>query len=1210
MNSFTRQFLLIIFGLTLFVQLFGVQQNLPPNTDYNTFFQEAYTRYPLVPKGILEAVAWTNTRIRHVQPGQDQPSCTGMPAYYGVMGLVADGKGYFHNNLSMVSLLSGKSAQSIIDDPRSNILAYAAAFQYLMAAGQLDPNQPETTLPLLQALSELPDTANATQNFALHSHIYSVLNFLNQTEFQTAFTFPAWNIDLKTVFGAENYRVLRAHKITINNGNVQGNQTRYAPLPPLPAALTSADYPPAIWTPAASCNYSSRAGTPISAVTIHTIQGTYAGAISWFQNCAASVSAHYVVRSADGQVTQMVLESAKAWHVGSSNPSTIGIEHEGYVADAAWYTNPLYASTVDLVQDIANSGYGIDLRKTYYGPPSAGLQTLGTNCYKIKGHQHFPNQTHVDPGIHWDWDRFYKALNGTPPSTSLTTCSGNFSDTGGPNSNYSNQERQAWHIAPANATSLTLNFTSFNTEAGYDYLYIYDGPDHNGQFLGRFDGTNLPGPFTANSGEFYLEFRADCATTRPGWTGTYTCTTAPLTCGIPTALNHTNLNPFGATLNWTAPSSANSYEFRVRHSLNTTWETFTATTTTQVLTGLKANSLYLYQVRSLCGTATSTWIGGQFYTPAATDHTVNSCTGTFRDTGGNLAQYQNYEDYTYTIAPTGAGSITINFTSFDVEANYDFLYIHDGNSTAAPLIGTYTGTNSPGTVTSSGGAITLRFTSDQATVKNGWEANWTCSSNLAPIAAIAPVSEWYADDFTAQFTDTDNSNSGIALRFYQALEHDGTAWTCNRDNGFLFETFDNGFSNWTTGAGNAYILNNNLHQADTNTTNTNVYIDVAQGAASAWLYTFSARLWAGSSNRRFGIHIFADNPTATQRGNSYLIWFRGDNQTVEIYETINNTLNLRVSQPITLADFVWNDYKIAYQPGSGLIEVYQEQTRIAFWTDSSPLSSGSHVSLRTNQAHMDFENVRLWKARGNSQNIKIGPAATEDCRFESPNAASWAGQVHAISRDNAQNWSNIDFKQFKIDWTPPSNPAVADGLAADIDTSFQNTTLSANWSNCVDGNSGIRRYEFAIGTTAGGTNVQGWTANALNTSVTVSGLNLQHNQRYFVAVRAVNLAELPSAEVSSDGQLVWSPLAASPDRLRQYFKYWPNPAGEWLRFRSDWPGRIQLRLRDAYGRVVRDWVQDAPGEQALELTGLAAGPYWLEVMTAEQERIVMHLSKL
>ncbi|MDC3352164.1 N-acetylmuramoyl-L-alanine amidase [Crocinitomicaceae bacterium] len=165
------------------------------------------------------------------------------------------------------------------------------------------------------------------------------------------------------------------------------------------------EYGPALWEATPACNYSSRFGTAISAVTVHTIQGSYAGAISWAQNCAANVSYHYVVRSSDGQVTQMLLEEDKGWHVGSENPYTIGIEHEGYVDDPIWYTEALYTSSADLVRDITESGYGINPLRTCQGPATAGVLTLGA-CTKIKGHQHFPGAAHTDPGINWDWEHY------------------------------------------------------------------------------------------------------------------------------------------------------------------------------------------------------------------------------------------------------------------------------------------------------------------------------------------------------------------------------------------------------------------------------------------------------------------------------------------------------------------------------------------------------------------------------------------------------------------------------------------------------------------------------------------------------------------------------------------------------------------------------------------------------------------------------------
>lgn len=171
-------------------------------------------------------------------------------------------------------------------------------------------------------------------------------------------------------------------------------------------ALASSDYPPAIWNPAASCNYSARTAA-VSHVTVHTTQGSYAGAISWFQNCSAGVSAHYVIRSSDGQVTQMVREADKAWHVGSSNGYTVGIEHEGYVNNpSAWYTTAMYNASSALTRDILASR---SLSQKVYDGSGGWNAVPADSLYNVKGHVNYAKQSHTDPGSGWDWPR-YKSL--------------------------------------------------------------------------------------------------------------------------------------------------------------------------------------------------------------------------------------------------------------------------------------------------------------------------------------------------------------------------------------------------------------------------------------------------------------------------------------------------------------------------------------------------------------------------------------------------------------------------------------------------------------------------------------------------------------------------------------------------------------------------------------------------------------------------------
>lgn len=69
--------------------------------------------------------------------------------------------------------------------------------------------------------------------------------------------------------------------------------------------------------------------------------------------------------------------------------------------------------------------------------------------------------------------------------------------------------------------------------------------------------------------------------------------------------------------------------------------------------------------------------------------------------------------------------IQIDFTKFKTEAGIDILTIKDGDGDG-PLVGTYSGENSPGLVRSTTGCLTVEFTSNEVVQKLGWEANVSC----------------------------------------------------------------------------------------------------------------------------------------------------------------------------------------------------------------------------------------------------------------------------------------------------------------------------------------------------------------------------------------------------------------------------------------------------------------------------------------------------
>ena len=109
--------------------------------------------------------------------------------------------------------------------------------------------------------------------------------------------------------------------------------------------------------------------------------------------------------------------------------------------------------------------------------------------------------------------------------------------------------------------------------------------------------------------------------------------------------------------------------------------------------------------------------------------TFTTCDGLFYDDGGVSNDYGNNKNITMTFLPeTTGGILEAVFSSFDLENNYDFLYIYDGTSVDAPQIGQYTGSNSPGTVTATNaeGALTFKFTSDVSVTRFGWVATIHC----------------------------------------------------------------------------------------------------------------------------------------------------------------------------------------------------------------------------------------------------------------------------------------------------------------------------------------------------------------------------------------------------------------------------------------------------------------------------------------------------
>lgn len=132
-------------------------------------------------------------------------------------------------------------------------------------------------------------------------------------------------------------------------------------------------------------------------------------------------------------------------------------------------------------------------------------------------------------------------------------------------------------------------------------------------------------------------------------------------------------------------------------------------------------------------------------------------------------------------------------------------------------------------------------------------------------------------------------------------------------------------------------------------------------------------------------------------------------------------------------------------------------------------------------------------------------------------ATDWYLHVQAYNGDDEASTAQTH-GPFFLDRSAPDPPATLnDGAGADASWTTSKNGLTAHWSAVSDAMSGFSKYQYAIGTTSGGTDVVNWTDNGTSTSVTKEGLTLADGDTYYVSVRAVDAAENTSSVKTSDG---------------------------------------------------------------------------------------------
>lgn len=130
--------------------------------------------------------------------------------------------------------------------------------------------------------------------------------------------------------------------------------------------------------------------------------------------------------------------------------------------------------------------------------------------------------------------------------------------------------------------------------------------------------------------------------------------------------------------------------------------------------------------------------------------TVTECQGVLVDDGGVADDYNPGFSAPVTIAPPGAEVVTLTFTEFAFETNFDYLAIYDGPNVNAPLLYELTGNGlgalpNGGVISSTGPSMCVRQEASNGPITwAGFVATWDCSftgigETADPIGSVHPV---------------------------------------------------------------------------------------------------------------------------------------------------------------------------------------------------------------------------------------------------------------------------------------------------------------------------------------------------------------------------------------------------------------------------------------------------------------------------------------
>ncbi len=302
------------------------------------------------------------------------------------------------------------------------------------------------------------------------------------------------------------------------------------------------------------------------------------------------------------------------------------------------------------------------------------------------------------------------------------------------------------------------------------------------------EGFRVLNALTPNT-EYQYGVKSICDTETSVWSATNTFTTLGTYCDRPESSSIVSIRETGALITWPTDPDDTKYKIKYkRKGTNEAWTTIFANTNEVNLTGLQAETIYKYKLKSKCPDGWNNWSENFEFTTLPD----LGCGDQFFDLGGPSADYGNNKHAEYVICPDVFGDvISVSFSSFSLENEgmigcFDGLTIYNGDRKTSPTINppsagtewcwdrndptpTGTGDLNGMTITSSdvSGCLIFVFQSDGFFTRSGWEATITCgpadpcppvfnlvTTNITDASATVYFDYFYGGGYTLEYGPT------------------------------------------------------------------------------------------------------------------------------------------------------------------------------------------------------------------------------------------------------------------------------------------------------------------------------------------------------------------------------------------------------------------------------------------------------------------------